>query len=718
MKPFDKSSRQTGVALVLSLLILLVLTVVGVAAMNSTIMQERMAGNASTQADVFETSSEGVTRSLELFYQNAGDLTFGSYDLSCGQIFVDIDDDGKTYGEDVDETAKAWVFPDDGTWHPGSAGDDNPKLEQKMYCCRSWEEVSEDTWIESPSKLFVLNRATFMGGADNSQSQALREIEVELTEAAPDDPTCAICAPGDIDQVDGGTSNAFRVDGTCGAALVADGDTNAETFLAGVKDKRLDNYDGGILGADDLGPPWNDPLALAEFVFWTKLGLEEPDRDYPTGSPYDGHPAEGEMRGKYWGDDEAIPGTFDTAELLHDSCSDAETCEVPLIHYVEGDVTMKGNAEGYGIMIINGKLEFKGTPEYKGLIISLGGELKVGGGGSGKPDGSFVFTSLKNAGSASPPANLYDQDVLHYQVLRGSDDEVVVMYDYTEYAEGSNVRKALGAWPNYKGVGAADDTPDRPMLIAYNTATDSTRAVIHYDAGTPGDISDDRFFWAFKEGAGAFDDDVNNVDGSEVDRPADAADWVDGGDFVLLDPDTGDPTVRVSYQPDDPTRDAYGRMIPDFVLKDNYPEEYGYNPNGWNWEPSSPPFEWGSTDFIWSGGGNEAFGYDCRKLQRVKHQLLCDAPSASSLPSDPNDPFFKDPDHSNFCDHAVAEELYGDPTPGPTLDNQKAWHMWTPSCDCLGISVEADMVVAGWRENLGWRDDTNFQGCDALDSPN
>ncbi|NEZ02732.1 hypothetical protein G4Y73_01050 [Wenzhouxiangella sp. XN201] len=696
MKCVDRQFRQAGVALVLSLLILLVLTVIGVAAMNSTIMQERMAGNASTQADVFETSSEGVTRSLELFYNNAGAYTFGEYNLSCGQVFGGSSGDLSAIG------AQAWAYPRDAdAWHSASETGDNPKLEQKMYCCQSWEEVDDGlggtVWVESPSKLYALNRATFMGGADDSQSLALREIEVELAEADPDDPTCAICAPGNIDSVTGANSQQFTVNGSCGAAIVTDSTDDAGTFTGGIPDNRIGNYTGGIVGGN-MGTPWNNPALLAEFVFWIKLGST-------TGTVHsDAAVGDSNMRSLY------IDGNFDGGNNTFGTTAD------PQITYVDGDARFGGNSDGVGILITRGHLTWGGTPDFDGLIISLGG-FSTDGGGNGDPDGSMVLTNLSYDTPPYPNDPLYGPNVLHYEVARDDSAQEVLMYDSAPYPPGSDVRKATGT--GFSGVGAADEVPHRPILL-----DSEDRQLIHYDTGTPGDITDDRFFLA--------------SDGSEVDRPADPADWTVGSDFVLLDPGTGLPTITVSYQ-SDPTRDAYGRLIPDFVQVDNYPEAYGYNPNHWNWDQATADakFLWGNTTLDWSGGGNGNITYDCRRLQKVKHELLCSQP-LQSLPSEPDDEFYENPEahYDDYCWHSNAGVDFTDvagtdggaddgnyfyvsspaPPNGPP-ENQKAWHMWNPSCDCLGISVNADMVIAGWRENLGWRDDEEFQACASLPSP-
>lgn len=52
--------RQGGSALIVTLILLLVITVIGVAGMGSTILQERMAGNMQDSAQVFEATESGL----------------------------------------------------------------------------------------------------------------------------------------------------------------------------------------------------------------------------------------------------------------------------------------------------------------------------------------------------------------------------------------------------------------------------------------------------------------------------------------------------------------------------------------------------------------------------------------------------------------------------------------------------------------------------------
>jgi Tfp pilus assembly protein PilX len=57
-------AAQRGVALVMALVILLVLTVLGVAAMNTTTLEERMAGGTQEVTRAFEAAESGINSAL------------------------------------------------------------------------------------------------------------------------------------------------------------------------------------------------------------------------------------------------------------------------------------------------------------------------------------------------------------------------------------------------------------------------------------------------------------------------------------------------------------------------------------------------------------------------------------------------------------------------------------------------------------------------------
>jgi type IV pilus assembly protein PilX len=73
MNDIKVCKRQEGAVLVISLVLLLVLTLIGVAGMNSSTMQERMAANAQNSNRAFQGAESSVWALLEQLYDN--DLT-------------------------------------------------------------------------------------------------------------------------------------------------------------------------------------------------------------------------------------------------------------------------------------------------------------------------------------------------------------------------------------------------------------------------------------------------------------------------------------------------------------------------------------------------------------------------------------------------------------------------------------------------------------------
>lgn len=64
------SRRERGSALIVSLIFMLLLTIVGVGAMQSSSLQERMAGNARDVNNAFQAAEAGI-RDAETYLQNA-----------------------------------------------------------------------------------------------------------------------------------------------------------------------------------------------------------------------------------------------------------------------------------------------------------------------------------------------------------------------------------------------------------------------------------------------------------------------------------------------------------------------------------------------------------------------------------------------------------------------------------------------------------------------
>lgn len=77
--------NQTGAALAISLLILLMMTLIGVNSMRGTVLQERMASNTKDRNQAFQ-AAETALREAETYLQNI--VTIGAFDGTAG-LFSD-----------------------------------------------------------------------------------------------------------------------------------------------------------------------------------------------------------------------------------------------------------------------------------------------------------------------------------------------------------------------------------------------------------------------------------------------------------------------------------------------------------------------------------------------------------------------------------------------------------------------------------------------------
>jgi hypothetical protein len=76
----------------------------------------------------------------------------------------------------------------------------------------------------------------------------------------------------------------------------------------------------------------------------------------------------------------------------------------PTITFVDGDLTLSGNAQGTGILVVTGTLTTSGTVGWDGIVLVIGqGEWIVNGGGNNSYEGAVVLAKTKDpAGNLLP----------------------------------------------------------------------------------------------------------------------------------------------------------------------------------------------------------------------------------------------------------------------------------------------------------------------------
>ena len=109
--------KQTGVALIVALIMLLLLTIIGVTGMQTTALEERMAGNMRDKELAFE-SAEAALRDAENFMETVftlgafnADGTDGYYDNSVRELWKNVDWKGTDTGNSNKAVAASSSIP-------------------------------------------------------------------------------------------------------------------------------------------------------------------------------------------------------------------------------------------------------------------------------------------------------------------------------------------------------------------------------------------------------------------------------------------------------------------------------------------------------------------------------------------------------------------------------------------------------------------------------
>lgn len=343
LSPFPR--RQRGLALVMSLLLLMVMTVAGIAAMSGVTLQERMASNTRVQAMAFEAASAGVSAALPF----SRDIANWGGNSTCQ------DDD-------------RWVGPRSAPVEVGDA-----EFTLQVYCLADEDFADEAGFaaagIEVPPQLFVLSTGSVRDPSDpDGPRLSQRQVEVRIgdtAQAVAGRTDSAIRIQGAAQVImSPANSNQFLVDGSGGPAMSASTEANRDIMFNAVSGvDRLANYPGGIEHTV-YGAPWSTPSELAAFVNAIRARVQLPS------------------------------GGCGTVNYHSSSLSLSGNQTFNGVTYVRGNFNMSGNPSGSGILIVEGNINWVGTADFDGLVIGLGGRFTMGGGGGGRSRGSVFLTNL------------------------------------------------------------------------------------------------------------------------------------------------------------------------------------------------------------------------------------------------------------------------------------------------------------------------------------
>lgn len=361
-----KITCQRGVALVVALVLLLMLTILGVASMSGSIMQERMAGNVNLQAWAFEAASAGVSDSVKFALPENWGVDESGDPRVCERGGGEWQAD---WGEDVQ------VSP------PDLPDGISVSYRQKVGCFEA--EDSPDEWDEFEDvslQTLVLNRGE-VKRADGTLL-ARREVEVRVGQRGQTDCLLTI-GPVDPDGIDMGTSKKGIVDGGAAGCPIRTADPVTAAEMNGQLSgnggsSRLENYKPNPPGIHSSGPlpgVWNDAENLARAVNALKIGIRAWNvwQDNGLGPPDPFASCEGTLH-------VSTPATPPTGGL----------------HYIADSLDVSGSEVARGTIITEGGIYFNGNATYRADLVSLGGVLDVAGFGNAGNKGLLQLHNLWN----------------------------------------------------------------------------------------------------------------------------------------------------------------------------------------------------------------------------------------------------------------------------------------------------------------------------------
>jgi hypothetical protein len=371
-------SRQEGMVLVVGLLLLLVMTIIAVGAMSSTHMQERMAGNARTQALALETAAAGASSSLDWFEVQGQQDAFNSLGR-CDQR----GHEGWYTGVNP-RVPVTWPA----SWEAAPVEIINGvELRRLMYCLADPLPISGT--LPNRSQFFVANRGDVVVQGVRVATRTV-EVRIDLPAGSPPpgDGCGALCFPGcpssatmNFPRAAAGGGNAFSVDGEDGAAITAGCPSYAQTIRQAINQRELGAYTGVCpagtttcpVAVGAAGSPWDSADEINAF--------RDSLRDLAMQASGAGC---------------ALCYSGATTKYTDTGNTQYGTSTAPQITFFEGNVEMGGSISGAGIMVVNGTLEWKGTPSFQGLLVVLGGTYDTSGGGrGGQPfGGSLVVLNV------------------------------------------------------------------------------------------------------------------------------------------------------------------------------------------------------------------------------------------------------------------------------------------------------------------------------------
>jgi len=392
---------ESGNALVIALLILLLLTTAGVTFIAVTKSEKQISGNQQTAATAFYTAEAGITEGLyRMSYPNdsldyIGPPTpaagWGRYivlhpgDSSIDPSRANLASDGLDNNGDgvVDEPGEQ--YPEVLSKQTSGIALKYPyvRVEYKLQGGQLVRFGDADNNPETPPvENLTTGEPVLRITASGLQGNARKVIEAEAVKFPVVSVDAAIWAGGPL-KLNG---NGFLVDGT-------------DHFMAAP----YDTVPGAppVEGVLTQGPASDVPMTSQQL-------------DNVTGSGGNGSVTQSSYAYDFnalWNDVSSIANTYyPSGTNMTSSNPSFGSIDSPKVMAVNGNLNLSGGWNGYGVLIVNGDLSMTGGSTWTGVVI-VTGDIKMSGGGPADVSriiGSAIFqSSLIDKSSAGGSANIF-----------------------------------------------------------------------------------------------------------------------------------------------------------------------------------------------------------------------------------------------------------------------------------------------------------------------
>lgn len=332
--------KQQGFVLVLTVVLLLVAAILGLYAMRSTIMQDKMTANIYNKTITTNTAEQGATAFLSWFEKRLKDHGWPTEDEDKNawiNVYLPNSNTGKLEAN-FGDNGYYWIDPDYENPCDANPCWDNVNKTVTVYITGNLVKDNGNSSAILGESIYKIELATLDGGKPFS----LPELPAALTYAGV---LNGFTAPSSGASINGGDKIA-----------VATGNANArDKITADIKKKNEDNYSG-----TDCSTPC---VSVADL--------------------------------KDWGNAEKVKNLADQLASLKDATVYRED--------YAGKLPCSGIIIAYKNLTISGNAFNKCNKKFQGIILALGERFDVNGSGGMNIDGAIFAGNIQNVGNTETP---------------------------------------------------------------------------------------------------------------------------------------------------------------------------------------------------------------------------------------------------------------------------------------------------------------------------